>query len=184
MQQHGPWFIKSSRSIYADRFVQVRGDEVIRPDGLDGHHVVVTMKAGVCVIAMDDEQNVYLTDEFHYGIGRHSWEGASGGIELEESPLQTAQRELEEELGILADDWLDLGIVDPFTTIVVSPTRLYLARRLKFVETRLEGTEQIIPVKRSLADAVAGCLSGAITHAPTCVALLKIQLLANSERLG
>src|ERR1051325_7127459 len=125
MKQHGPWQIVTTREIYRDPWIDVQRDEVIRPDGRPGTHCVVHMKPGVSVLPLDDEGTVYLTDEFHYGIGRSAIEVVSGGIEPDEDPLQTAQRELQEELGITAGNWRDLGSVDPFTTIVVSPTRLY-----------------------------------------------------------
>ena len=70
------------------------------------------------------------------GIGRDSIEGVSGGIEPGETARGTAERELEEELGLRAERWTELGTVDPFTTIVVSPTRLYLAEGLTQGPTR------------------------------------------------
>jgi pilus assembly protein CpaE len=70
MQEHGPWQIVQSQEVYRDPWTVVRKDDVIRPDGQPGTHTVVTIKPGVCVLALDDEQHVYLTEEFHYGVGR------------------------------------------------------------------------------------------------------------------
>ncbi len=177
MQQHGPWQILATREVYRDPWIEVRRDEVIRPDGQPGSHAVVWLKAGVTVLALDDAGNVHLTEEFHYGIGRDAIEAVSGGIEPGEDPLTTAQRELTEELGIRAERWIDLGIVDPFTTVVVSPTRLFLARGLSFGATRCEGTEQIRRRSLPLTEAVDAVLSSRITHGPTCVVILKTQML-------
>lgn len=177
MKSHGPWKITDSNSIYVDPFIKVRLDQVIRPDGLDGQHVVVHMKPGVCVLAMDDQNQVHLTSEFHYGVGRVSVEGVSGGMEPKEDPLETAQRELQEELGLIAADWEFLTTIDPFTTIMVSPTRLYLARDLTQVETNQEGTEQIDKVVMPLETALEKVISGEISHAPTCVLILRAQLM-------
>lgn len=175
MNPHGPWKIKSSESTYADAFVQVRLDQVVRPDGNDGQHVVVNMKPGVCILAIDEQRCVHLTKEFHYGVGRYSIEAVSGGIEPDEDPDETARRELQEELGLQADRWEFLTTVDPFTTIVVSPTRLYLAQGLHAVAKAPEGTEQIESVVMPLNEAVEMVLHGSISHAPTCVALLMAQ---------
>ena len=172
MKPHGPWKIKKTDDVYKDAFIHVWLDQVVRPDGDDGQHVVVTMKPGVCVLAIDENNNVHLTSEFHYGVGRVSLEAVSGGIEPGEDPDLTAKRELQEELGLEAENWEYLTTVDPFTTIVVSPTRLYIATGLTEVETDLEGTEQIERVTLSLEEAVARVTRGEITHAPTCVALL------------
>ena len=130
MKPHGPWKIKESNDVYRDPFIHVWLDLVVRPDGDDGQHVVVAMKPGVCVLAIDDERNLHLTKEFHYGVGRDSIEAVSGGIEQGEDPDRTAMRELEEELGLIADTLQFVTTVDPFTTIVVSPTRIYFATGL------------------------------------------------------
>ncbi|MFK7767457.1 MAG: NUDIX hydrolase [Mariniblastus sp.] len=176
MTPHGPWKIKTSADVYTDPFIQVRLDQVVRPDGKDGQHVVVGMKPGVCVLAMDEENNVYLTSEFHYGVGRYSLEAVSGGIEPGEDPDLTAERELQEEIGLVAEHWEHVGTVDPFTTIVVSPTRLYIVRGLSTAEKNPEGTEQIETVVMPLDEAVKKVNSGEITHAPTCVVILQAKL--------
>jgi ADP-ribose pyrophosphatase len=175
-RRFGPWQILSSRSIYRDPWIELDQDSVLRPDGQPGTHCVVRMKAGVSVLALDDEHLVYLTDEFHYAIGRQGIEAVSGGIEAGEDPLVTAQRELAEELGIVAERWTPLGVVDPFTTIIVSPTTLFLAESLSFVDRHPEGTELIRVVKCPLDEALAMVDDGRITHAPTCVLLLKVAL--------
>ncbi len=176
MTQHGPWKIVESHEIYRDAWIRLQKDDVICPDGKPGTYSVVTLKPGVTVLAMDDDGYVYLTEEFHYGVGRTTVEGASGGIERGERPLDAAKRELQEELGIEADDWTDLGVVDPFTASVVSPTRLYLARKLRFGPPTLDGTELIQCVKLPLAEAVEKVVRSEITHAPSCVAILKVAL--------
>lgn len=177
MTQHGPWRILNSDTVYRDPWIDVRKDAVIRPDGAEGTHCVVRMKAGVSVLPIDEQGFVYLTDEFHYGVGRDSLEVVSGGIESGETALATAQRELEEELGIRAAEWTNLGSVDPFTTIVVSPTELFVARGLSFVRAAPEGTERIRRVKIPLTAAVEGVMQGTITHAPSCVLILKADKL-------
>jgi ADP-ribose diphosphatase len=175
-KQHGPWQIVESREVYRDPWTRLQRDEVIRPDGQPGTYCVVNLKPGVSVLAIDDEDNVYLTEEFHYGVGRITIEAVSGGIEDGEQPLATAQRELQEELGIEAKQWTDLGTVDPFTANVVSPTQLYLARSLTFGSPNLEGTEQIRCIKLPLQQVMQMTLTGKITHAPSCVLILKVAL--------
>ena len=91
---HGPWQIVESHEVYHDPWLNVRKDDVIRPDGQPGTHSVVNLKPGVCVLAIDDQNHAYLTEEFHYGIGRVTVEAVSGGIEPGEESLKTAKREL------------------------------------------------------------------------------------------
>ncbi len=173
MQKHGPWQIVQSHQIFKDAWLEVRQDDVIRPDGAPGTHDVVFLKPGVSVLAVDDENRVYLTDEFHYGVGRNTIEVVSGGREPDETPFAAARRELEEELGIVAEDWIELGSFDPFTTMICAPAVMFLARRLQFGESRPEGTENIRCVTLAFDEALAMVMDGRITHGPSCVVILK-----------
>ena len=172
-QPHGPWQILARKPVYRDAWIEVDRDDVIRPDGAPGTHCIVRLLPGISVLPCDEQENVFLTEEFHYGVGRTTIEVVSGGIEAGEDVRHAAQRELAEELGITADEWIDLGICDPFTSIVVSPTRLFLARQLSFGRTALEGTEQIRCHRVTLDEAVAMVLDSRITHGPSCVLILK-----------
>jgi ADP-ribose pyrophosphatase len=172
-QRHGPWQILSRREVYRDAWIELERDEVIRPDGAPGSHCTVRLKPGVSVLPLDAQGMVHLTEEFHYGVGRTTIEVVSGGIEPGEDPLAAARRELQEELGITASEWLDLGVCDPFTSVVVSPTRMFLARELTFGPTNLEGTELIHRHTAPLGQAVQMVLDSHITHGPSCLLILK-----------
>ncbi len=178
---HGPWIVNASCEVYADPWIQVVRDEVTRPDGQPGSYATIHLKSGVCVIAVDQADQVHLTKEFHYAVGRTTLEGASGGIEAGESPLESAQRELAEELGLLAGRWTHLGQVDPFTAAVRSTVDLYLAEDLQAVPKNPEGTELIEHVTMRLSEALELIGRSEITHAPTCVALLKVALSRQAD---
>lgn len=176
VRPHGPWQIKSTAVMYADPWVSVSRDEVIRPDGMDGSYAIVAIKPGVCVVAIDDAGCVHLTEEFHYAVGRVTLEGVSGGIEAGQTAIETAHRELAEELGISAKHLIHLGVTDPFTASVQSPTALFVATGIEKGAATPEPTELIKPVVMTLGEAVEAVNSGEITHAPTCIILLRMAL--------
>ncbi|HVK07903.1 MAG TPA: response regulator [Gemmataceae bacterium] len=180
MRKHGHWQIHDSREVHRDEWLSVAVDNVTRPDGKPGTFTVVSVKPGVCVLAVDGTGTAHLTEEFRYAIGRSSVEGVSGGIDPGETPEAAARRELKEELGIDARSWTDLGVVDPFTSMLHSPTRLFLAEHLSFGPPTREGTEGIRHVRLPLPAAVTAVLEGRITHAPTCTLLLKAALRAGT----
>ncbi|MFO0964776.1 MAG: NUDIX hydrolase [Gemmataceae bacterium] len=179
MRDHGPWKILQRHDVYQSPWTQIFRDDVLRPDGRRGSHDVVFLREGVTAVAVDDRMQVHLTEEFHYAVGRVTIEGVSGGRDRNEPPLDCAQREMREELGIEAEDWLHLGPMDPITSVVASVTHLYLARRLRFGDKTPEGTELIRHVVLPLAEALALVMDGRITHAATCVALLKTARILN-----
>lgn len=175
MKKNGPWTIKESVEKYKNQWIRVREDKVIRPDGKDGIFGVVEMLPGVSILPLDEDGFVFLAEEFHYAIEKDSLEVISGGIDEKEKPLEAAKRELKEETGIQADEWIDLGEVNPFTTVVQSPATLYLARKLKFSDAKPEGTEQIRIKKVKFEEAVKMVAESKITHGPSCVLILKAE---------
>ncbi len=184
MREYGPWGIKSSAEIYADPWITVRRDEVQRPDGLPGTHCVVNLKAGVSVLAVGDDGLVHLTEEFHYAVGRVGLEAVSGGIDAGETPIDAARRELREEMGIEAARWTPMGVIDPFTSVVLSPTALFIAEGLTFGTAAPEATEQIRHVTMPLAEALEQVREGGITHGPSCVLILRYVMERRDTGVG
>ena len=172
-KRNGPFIIRESVQKYKNPWIEVTEDQVTRPDGLPGIFGIVRMLGGVSVLALDDDGYVYLTEEFHYAIGMEDIETVSGGMDGAERPLDAAKRELKEETGIEAKEWIDLGLVNPFTTVVGSSQWIFLARGLTFGEDDQEATENITLVKVKFEEAVQMVMESVITHGPSCVLILK-----------
>ena len=157
-------------------------DNVLRPDGLPGTYSTVQIKPGVCVIPVSDDGTCYMTKEFHYAVGRDTIEGISGGIEDGETAELAATRELEEEVGIVAGKLVSLGVVDPLTAALRSPTQMFLATDLRFTQCNPESTECIERVELPFAKVLRMVIENEITHAPSCVAILKANMILQTLR--
>ncbi|MCT7952017.1 NUDIX hydrolase [Ancylothrix sp. C2] len=172
-EKNGPWTIEETEKKYHNSFIDVQEDQVVQPDGKPGSYATVKMKAGVAVLPMDDEGNVYLVKQFRYALKRESVEVVCGAIDGDEPPLEAAKREVKEELGIEAAEWTDLGMFDMDTSIVNCPVFLFTATNLKFTSTEREGTETMKTVKMSLEEAVENVMESSITHGPSSILILK-----------
>lgn len=172
-QKHGPWTIQETTQKYQDSFINVREDKVLQPDGQPGMYATVKMKPGVAILPIGSDARVYLTQQFRYALGKESVEVVSGAIEENEPPLEAAKREIREEVGIEAAEWIELGCFDIDTSIIDCPVHLFLAKQLTFTTTNREGTETIETVKVPLDVAVQMVMDSVITHAPSCVLILK-----------
>jgi 8-oxo-dGTP pyrophosphatase MutT (NUDIX family) len=171
-KKNGDWTIKGTEKIFENEFFKVYNDKVIQPDGKDGEYATIEFVEGVSVLPIDDDGLVYLTRQFRYAVGRESLETVAGGIEDEE-PLEAAKREAREELGIEAGEWIPLGAIDADTSILKAPSHQFIARKLSFRKPERDDTEEMESVKMKLDEAVQKVLDGEITHAPSCVLLLK-----------
>jgi 8-oxo-dGTP pyrophosphatase MutT (NUDIX family) len=175
-RKHGPYMIKSSECLYKDAFIEMRVDEVLKPNGVEGRYATARMKPGVAVVALDDEGVVHLVKLFRYAVGKECVEVVQGMIDEGETEAEAARRELREELGIEADEWTDIGLVDAITSQAVSTSQIFLARRLTFKEPDKESTERMKPVRVKLEEAVRMVLDGEITQGTSCTLILKTYL--------
>jgi 8-oxo-dGTP pyrophosphatase MutT (NUDIX family) len=172
-RENGPWTILASHERFRYGNLTVREDEVVRPDGERGTYVTVRTPPGVAGLPIDDEGQVYLTRQYRYAIEQFSVEAAAGGMDDGETPVEAVRREVEEELGVRAEEWVDLGLVDVDTSVVLDQVRLFVGHGLSFTETEREGTEVMETLRVPLSTAVEMVMRGEITHAVTALLLLK-----------
>ena len=174
-KRHGPWTIHETTRKYEHELLEIYEDSVTRPDGSHGTYAVAKIKPGVGVLAVDGDGAAYLAREFRYAVGRECVEVVGGAIEEGEGLDGAARRELREELGIEAETLVALGHVDPLTSIIDSPSHLFLATGLTFVEKENEGSERIKTQRMPLDEAARMALAGEITHGASCTLILRSQ---------
>lgn len=178
MDPLNPWRQLSSRNAYTNNWINVREDQVIRPDGLPGIYGVVEVRPSVGIVALNTREEIVLAGQWRYTVDRYSWEIPRGGSMPGESDmLAVAKRELAEEAGVDAAEWVPLGTVDVGNGILDDVQHLFLARDLTPVHAHQDPEEQITVAWRPFADAVAMALGGEITEVCSVAAILKTKLL-------
>ena len=167
--------VRSSEYVYDGSIIALRVDEVAMPGGRTAKREVVEHYGAVAILALDEDDHVTLIHQYRHPIGRRNWELPAGLIDrLGEDPVETARRELIEEVGLVAADWsvlVDVAASPGFTDEVV---RVYLATDVATVERKMEGEEEADLVARRfpLDEAVRMVLSGEIVNAAAIGGLL------------
>lgn len=181
MNKKPPFKIKKTKTVYENDLLSISSDMVVYENGPERQFTKVVMKPGSSVLAINDKSEVYLTEEFRYAINEISIEAVSGGLDENETPLEAAKRELEEEAGLVAKEWIDLDLVHPFTAAIYSPNYMFLAKNLTETEQKLEDSEVIKIIRIPFREAVQKVMSGDIKHAATCTLILKAEKYLSSN---
>ena len=169
-----PFTLISSREVYKNPWMSLREDIVIK-DWKEGLFGVSTYGEGTAILALDDENNVYLVEEYKYALGRDDINIPGWSTDPGESPLIAAKRELYEELGIEARDWVELWHIHPLTTIVSQTEHLFLARGISFVDKPVDTWEETKLIKLPYQEALEMVMNSEITHSASVAAILKAQ---------
>ncbi len=120
-----------TRQVYANPWMTVREDEVLRPDGTKGIYGVVDKPDFALVIPLDGER-VRLVEQYRYPLGLRRWEFPQGTApdRADSDPLALAARELREETGLRAGRMVELGLLDVAPGMSSQRGRVFLATEL------------------------------------------------------
>ena len=169
-----PWTTVSTRLVYENPWIRVREDQVIRPDGKPGIYGVVETRIASGVIALTPENEVYLVGQYRYPVNEYSWEIIEGGNDPGEPALEAAKRELREEAGLSAKDWIQLGPEFHLSNCFSSEIGIvFLARGLSQGQAEPEGTEILKIQKMPIKQALAMVHSGEIKDSVSIVGLIR-----------
>ena len=169
----------SSQNAYEGKIVTVRVDRFRYEDGGEADREIVGHMGAVGVVAHDGE-HLYLVRQPREAVGAPDvLELPAGKLDEEgEEPLETAKRELAEEIGKAADEWEHLHTFWSSVGFSDEEVHVFLATGLRDVnQPAVEEDERIELVRWPLSD-----LDGAIDACRDAKTL--IGLLALRRRMG
>ena len=165
----------SKRGIYEGHLISLSIEEAELPNGVKLSLEIVRHPGGAVVVAVDDELKVCLLKQYRYAVDiPQLWELPAGCIDVGDvDPLATAQRELEEEAGLHADEWIELGRVLPSPGFCDEILYLYLARRLQSVISNPQEDEILEVNWLPLNEAIEMAAQGEIIDAKSVIGLFR-----------
>jgi len=164
-----------SALMYDGDFIQVHKDSVLLPDGSTSTREYLNHPGAVAVLAQLPNGKLVMERQFRYAPQREFIELPAGKIDHGEDILLCAQRELLEETGYVAGEWVHLTTAWPCIGYADERMEYFLARDLKHVGRNLDDGEFLEVFELALADAIEWIRQGKINDSKTIVGLFWLE---------
>lgn len=171
-----PWTTLSGEVKYENPWITVTEYQVLNPSGNRGIYGKVHFKnRAIGIIPLDKDLNTWLVGQYRYTLNAWHWEIPEGGGPLEDDPLDSAQRELKEETGLIGRSWSEIVHLHTSNSVTDEEGFIYLAEDLEEGSSELEDTEADLKVwKLPFKEALQMVLDGKITDSMSVTGILKV----------
>ena len=165
----------TSELVLEGGMLRVKRDQVRLPSGNQSQREFIMHPGAVLVIPLLDNGNLLLERQFRYPLNRVFIELPAGKIDPDEAILVTGQRELLEETGYTAQEWVYLGLQHPCIGYSDEVIYMFIARGLLAGEAMQDEDEQLELFEASLEACLEMVATQQITDAKTILALMYLE---------
>jgi 8-oxo-dGTP pyrophosphatase MutT (NUDIX family) len=179
-EAQNPWTTTSTLVRYENAWISVRHDEVIDPNGRDGIYGVVSPKnLALGVLPLFDDGTVLLVGQYRYVLAEYSWEMPEGGGAKDVDPIESIKRELREETGQEATEWLRICDITLSNSVSDERATCWLAWGLRAHAdgAQPESTEDLSVWRLPFSELVELVWSGTITDSMTVATVAKVEAM-------
>ena len=163
----------SSKKIYSGKVINMRVDTVELPNGNLAERELVEHPGGVGIVAVDENGNVLLVEQFRKPYEKNIIEIPAGKLEKGEDVSECGMRELQEETGYIAKSFEFLGECYPSVGYTDEVIRLFLATDLVKKEQNLDDDEFLSVIRIPVREMLQKIMDNEVKDAKTAIGILK-----------
>jgi ADP-ribose pyrophosphatase len=163
--------IHHTSEVYNGRIFSFVTEDVTLPNDSRAEMAFVQHPGSTAIVPLLEDNTVIMEHQYRHPVRDYLFEIPAGTMDPGETALACARRELEEETGYVADEFIELGITHILPAYSNELIQVYLARGLRPSKQSLDQDEIIKVVKCPLDEALQMIETGRITDALTILAL-------------
>lgn len=160
----------SSEMKFDGRLIKVTFD-VADVNGKEAWREVVHHSGASAIVVIDDQGRIVMERQFRYALDCGLLEIPAGKLDAGEDPLACAKRELEEETGYKASEWISLGTIATSPGFCNELIHLYVAKGLSKGQTHWDDDEYVELEYYSFEDLMEAIRNEEIKDSKTLAAL-------------
>lgn len=176
--EKNPWITLNKQHVYESPWISLEHHDVLNPAGNPGTYSVVHFKKlAIGVIPLDEHNYTWIVGQYRYPLETYTWEIPEGGGDRNETPVASAERELLEECGIIAAEYIPIQQLQLSNSATDEVAYLFVAKQLSFTNAQPEENEQLAIRKIHFDDLYTMVETGEITDSLSVAAVLKVKLM-------
>ena len=164
----------TDRVIHKGKLITLRKEKVDLDNGGHTYFDIVKHPGGAVIAALNENNEICLLSQWRHAVKETIWELPAGCLEIGEPPMQTAKRELEEEAGVIAKIWRELGKIYPSPGFSDEVLYLFEAKDISKGTLKLDAAEKLEAHWLPLEKVLTMAKNGEIVDAKSLACLLKL----------
>lgn len=180
-----PWKILESQELYSNPWIKLTEHKVLNPKGNNGIYSVVHFKnLAIGIIPLDKDLNTWIVGQYRFPLNKYSWEIPEGGGLHGVPPLESAKRELSEEVGLSANKWTLIQEFNTSNSSTDEHSLIYVAQELSEHQAHPEEVEELVVKKIPFNELYQMVINGEIWDSLTIIAVYKTKYLLDQNLLS
>ena len=163
--------VNHSKTQYRGRVFSLAKENVTLGNGVTTDLDVIHHPGAAAMVPLTGNNEVILLRQYRHAVRQEIWEIPAGTLEKGENPQTCAAREMEEETGYAAADFVRLGKIIPVPGYSDETITLFLCTGLTLKQQKLDADEQITVSPVPFNEAITMIRDGRIQDAKSIAGL-------------
>lgn len=153
------------------RVFDVYTENITLPNGVTTDMEIIRHPGAAAIVPVMDDHTVLLLKQYRHAVGGFIWEIPAGTLEPGEDARRCAERELTEETGYAARDFVKLSEITPLPAYSDERIHLFMATGLTRAAQNLDEDELLSVHRVEFSQAIEKIAEGEIQDSKTIAGL-------------
>lgn len=135
--------VNSSVTLHRCRVFELLKENITLRNGVTTDLEIINHPGASAIVPVSHDRTLLLIKQYRHAIGEYIWEIPAGTLNPDETPLECAKRELQEETGFSASTWEKLGEITPLPGYSNERIHIFLASDMSRARQKLDRDEML-----------------------------------------
>ncbi|MBN1930752.1 MAG: NUDIX hydrolase [Desulfobacterales bacterium] len=136
-----PIKVNDSKTLYHGRVFKLVSENITLAGGVEVDMDIIRHPGAAAIVPLSRKNTVILIKQYRHAVRDYIWEIPAGTLNMKETAIECAKRELREETGYIAENWHKLTEILPVPGYSDERIHIFLAGKLSRMNQDLDVDE-------------------------------------------